>query len=101
MFPPRQVPSDTILSDQNFLLLQPNLKTAICQATVLDTPLEVPTLEQREGLLWHQGKVYVPQPVIAKTMWTLAPLASASRAPTLKHGVLPSYGPHPLRPRDS
>lgn len=53
----------TILSPHNFLLIQPDLKTAIKEASSQCTEPEVPSLRKRDGLLWAQNKIFVPSPV--------------------------------------
>ena len=65
MFPdtPEETTSDTILSTQNFLLIQPDLKASIVQASLRCPESEISTLRSHEGFLWHQDKIFVPQEV--------------------------------------
>lgn len=61
----------TILSSQNFLCsIQPDLRTAIEQASSQCLNPEVPTLRKQDGLLWAQNKIFVPaqvRPLVLKT----------------------------------
>lgn len=65
MFPdaPETTEHSTILSAQNFLLIQPDLKTAIRQASIQCTEPEVSSLKNQDGLLWFQDKILIPQQV--------------------------------------
>lgn len=65
MFPdtPEETTPSTILSSQNFLLIQPDLRASIVQASLQCTEPGSTTLRRHEGFSWHQDKIFVPQEV--------------------------------------
>ena len=56
-------PPDTILSFKNFLLLQEDLLSQIKQASSSFPPLPSSDLQLKDGLLWHQDRIFVPEGV--------------------------------------
>ena len=65
MFPntPETTEPSTILSTQNVLLIQPDLKTLIKQASTQCPGPETSSLRSQDGFLWHKDKIFVPQSV--------------------------------------
>lgn len=61
---------DAILSVQNFLLIQPDLKSAIKQAYSQGTEPGVSSLTKQEDLLWFQDKIFIPQQVRLQVLRT-------------------------------
>lgn len=60
-----------ILSARNFLLLQPDLKTVLESASQDNRDPIAASLLRRDGLLWHEGKIFVPEtsrPVVLKLL---------------------------------
>ena len=58
---PEEITPSPILSPQNFLLIQPDLRASIEQASTQCTETEISSLRSQEGLLWHQDRIFVPQ----------------------------------------
>ena len=52
---------DTILAPGNFLLLQENLLSRIKQASTGQTPPSEPGLQFKDGVFWHEDKIYTPE----------------------------------------
>lgn len=85
---PETTEHGTILSAQNVLLIQPDLKTAIRQVSSQCTEPEVSSLKNQDGLLWFQNNIFIPQQVSLQVLRTFYDHKIAGKRPLNLYNAL-------------